>query len=102
MADNSVAATTTHRGAHRGSTSNLTYTFSGAADELHDEFTCLMSEATSIINTLAIDLGEDGSQMQANPKEAAQMLWSALRTMELATSVAKSLDPRIVARQGEG
>lgn len=101
MANESVAAPTTHRGAHRGSTSNLTYRFSGAAHELHDEFTGLMSEATSIINTLAIDLSDDGSQMQANPQAAAQMLWSALRTMELATSVAKSLDPRIMAQQGE-
>lgn len=102
MADNSVTATTpAHLGTHRGSTSCLTYSFTGSVQELHSEFTDLMSEATAIINHLAIEIDSEGSELQANPREAAQLLWSALRTMELATSVGRVLNERTAPQQRE-
>ena len=50
---------------------------------LLDDAQCWIAAATEIVNTLAIELGEDGSNTQANPKAAGRMLWAAFHLLEM-------------------
>jgi hypothetical protein len=51
---------------------------------LLDDAQCWIDAAREIVNTLAIELGQDGSNTQADPKAAGRMLWGAFHLLEMA------------------
>jgi len=51
--------------------------------DLLDDAQCWLSAAIATVNTLAIELHDEGSQMQANPRDAAKMLWGVFHLLEM-------------------
>lgn len=49
--------------------------------DLVDDAQCWLGAATEIVNTLAIELGNESSNMHADPKSAARMLWGAFHLL---------------------
>lgn len=58
-----------------------------------------MRNARAVIETVAVELDNDGSHLQANLKDAAGMLWCAAQVLDMSErlSTSRSMDPEAKA-----
>lgn len=50
---------------------------------LLDDAGCWTTAASEIVNVLAIELDDDGSDLAANPRSASRMLWGVFHLLEM-------------------
>ena len=55
--------------------------------DLMDDASCFLDSILSTINVIAIELGDDGSQMQANPRDAGSMLWGVFHQLGMVKGI---------------
>lgn len=55
-----------------------------SASELLEDASSWLVAATEIVNQMAIELGDDGTDMYANPQAAAKILWGAFHLLQMA------------------
>jgi hypothetical protein len=51
------------------------------AKDLLDDAGAWLDSVKATVNHIAIELGDDGSQMHVNPRDAARMLWGVFHTL---------------------
>lgn len=59
---------------------------------LIDDASCFLGPIISTINMLAIELWEDGSQIQANPRDAASMLWGVFHQLGMIKGIIDAVE----------
>ncbi|WP_028081320.1 hypothetical protein [Solimonas soli] len=66
---------------------------------LLEDALALSEPALEIVNTLAIELGDKGSQTTANPEAAARMLWGAFNMLSMAQNITTAALSRMNAAE---
>jgi hypothetical protein len=56
----------------------------------------ILDSLIATVNTLASELGDDGSQMQANPNDAAKMLWGVMFQLQIAHDLVGSIEGKTI------
>ena len=70
-----------------GAASNVVFRFSATSAAAHEEMAAILSETKAVVNTLAIALGDEDSDLAANPRSAGLLLWGVLRNLETVTGI---------------
>jgi hypothetical protein len=55
-----------------------------SASELLEDASGWLVAATEIVNQMAIELGDDGTDLYTNPQAAAKILWGAFHLLQMA------------------
>ncbi len=59
----------------------------------------ILDSLVATINTLAIELGDEGSQLQANPAAVGKMLWGAMFQLQIAHDLVGSIERKTIRAQ---
>ena len=74
------------------------------AGDLLNDVGCWLDSTIATVNLLAIELGNDGSDLSANPREAGKMLWGVFHMLEMTRGAVGASHARMLqakARRGE-
>lgn len=63
--------------------------------DLMNDASCFLASILSTIDVLACELGDDGSQMQANPRDAANMLWGVFYQLGMVKGIVDAVEVKL-------
>jgi hypothetical protein len=56
----------------------------------------ILDSLIAVVNTLACELGDAGSQLQANPAVAGKMLWSVMFQLQIAHDLVEAIEGKAI------
>lgn len=60
--------------------------------DLIDDASCFLASIISTVNTLAIELGDEGSNLAADPKVVGSMLWGVFHQLGMVKGIVDALE----------
>lgn len=57
---------------------------------------CILDSLIATVNTIAIELGDEGGQMQANPAVVGKILWGVMFQLQVVNGLVESIERKTV------
>jgi len=63
--------------------------------DLRDDASCFLDSIITTVNTLAIELGDEGSNLAADPKAVGSMLWGVFHQLGMVKGIVDAMEVQV-------